>query len=225
MRLRISSTSRSATHLRVRRAIQPGSTALPTLASVALLLLVLLAVLPSSTHAAELQRIARDVAPAHSAPRRLPLLAALDRRGAGLSRRDSSYLCKCTCFGTNTTLVPLFAPLDPSKPCTTCTKQFCLDTLGSTPACKGAKIMASDGDTGTGWEGDIWAKCFQRDGGKDRTIVLLYVLTVLGLLVVAALRQPLTKAYEEYRQNGPSAMLRSITSNAPWYRQAQRARR
>jgi len=171
----------------------------------------------SAAQAAEVQRIPRqdDASPRRAAD---PVLSQ------SLHRRDSSFLCKCTCFGTNTTLVPLFAPQDPSKPCTTCTKQFCLDTLGSTPACKGAKIQASDGDTGTGWEGDVWAKCFQRDSGKDRSIVLLYLLTVLSLLAVAALRQPLTKAYEEYRANGPSAMLRSITSNAPWYQSSQRAR-
>ncbi|CAD6890312.1 unnamed protein product [Tilletia controversa] len=196
---------------------------LPSIGHALALALLMLALILPGIPAANVQRIPQESAsliPASSDadPHQPNLLQAL-------TKRDSAFLCKCTCFGTNTTLVPLFAPAEPSKPCATCTKQFCLDTLGSTPGCKGAKIMASDGDTGTGWEGDIWAKCFQRDGGKDRTIVSLYVLTVLGLLAVAALRKPLGKAFEEYRLHGASAMLRSITSRAPWYQQAQRGRR
>lgn len=30
------------------------------------------------------------------------------------------------CF-SNSTIIPLFRPSDPSKPCLSCTKQFCLD--------------------------------------------------------------------------------------------------
>lgn len=34
--------------------------------------------------------------------------------------------CKCICF-SNSTIIPLFRPADPSKPCLSCTRQFCLD--------------------------------------------------------------------------------------------------
>lgn len=34
--------------------------------------------------------------------------------------------CKCICF-SNSTIIPLYRPADPSKPCLSCTKQFCLD--------------------------------------------------------------------------------------------------
>ena len=76
-----------------------------------------------------------------------------------LSKRKAMYMCKCTCFSTNSTVVPLFAPADPSKPCLTCTRKFCLDQ--GLEICKGAKLEAPDHDTGTGYEGDVWARCFR----------------------------------------------------------------
>ena len=77
-----------------------------------------------------------------------------------LARRSTSvqHVCKCTCFSTNSTLIPLYAPVDPSKPCLTCTRQFCIDQ--NLDICKDAKLGDSDGDTATGFEGDVWAKCF-----------------------------------------------------------------
>ncbi|PWN48165.1 hypothetical protein IE53DRAFT_305193, partial [Violaceomyces palustris] len=95
-------------------------------------------------------------------------------------------LCKCTCFSTNSTLVPLYSPVDPIKPCSTCTRQFCLDQ--GLEICKGAKLEKTDGDTGTGWEGEVWAKCFERGGYKDQTTVTLYLLVVAALLLVTAMR-------------------------------------
>ncbi len=76
-----------------------------------------------------------------------------------LSKRAATYQCKCVCFGTNSTVVPLFAPLDPAKPCGTCTRQFCLDQ--QLDSCKGAQLGETDHDTGTGYEGDVWARCFR----------------------------------------------------------------
>ncbi|KAN0060118.1 hypothetical protein ACQY0O_008092 [Thecaphora frezii] len=105
---------------------------------------------------------------------------------AHVKRSPQQHLCKCTCFSTNSTLVPLFAPADPAKPCLTCTRQFCLDQ--GLEICKGARIAPPDGDTGTGWEGEVWAKCFERDDYKDQSIILFYLVTVVGLLVVTALR-------------------------------------
>lgn len=74
-------------------------------------------------------------------------------------KRKAMYMCKCTCFSTNSTVVPLFAPVDADKPCTTCTRKFCLDQ--GLDICKGAKLEKPDHDTGTGFEGDVWARCFR----------------------------------------------------------------
>jgi hypothetical protein len=72
---------------------------------------------------------------------------------------SSPYLCKCTCFSTNSTILPLLSPIDPSNPCTTCTRQFCLDQ--KLYGCEGARIENPNADTGTGWEGEVWARCFR----------------------------------------------------------------
>lgn len=75
------------------------------------------------------------------------------------AKSSNPYLCRCTCFGTNTTVVPLFSPTDAQNPCSTCTRQFCLSQ--SLEACRGARIERPDADTGTGWEGEVWAKCLR----------------------------------------------------------------
>ncbi|CAO1622919.1 unnamed protein product [Parajaminaea phylloscopi] len=124
---------------------------------------------------------------------------------------STPYLCKCTCFSTNTTILPLYAPIDPSNPCTTCTRQFCIEQ--NLKECQGARIEKPDADTGTGWEGEVWARCFQRDSGKDQTIVTLYLFIVVGLLVAAALRSHLTLWIEEFRQGGPPALGRAVHSS------------
>ncbi|WFD39418.1 uncharacterized protein MJAP1_002395 [Malassezia japonica] len=95
------------------------------------------------------------------------------------------HVCKCTCFTTNTTLIPLYVPQRPGDLCSTCTKQFCVERA---EGCRGAQIAEGNDDTGTGFEGQVWAKCFIRDPTKDQTIVLLYLIAVLGLLLVAFLR-------------------------------------
>lgn len=67
--------------------------------------------------------------------------------------------CKCLCFGTNSTILPLYLPKDPLAPCLTCTRQFCLDQkLG---ICLGAKSGEEDLDTGKGESGDVEARCFR----------------------------------------------------------------
>lgn len=102
------------------------------------------------------------------------------------AKSTNPYLCRCTCFGTNTTVVPLFSPIDPQNPCTTCTRQFCLNQ--SLEACRGARIERPDADTGTGWEGEVWAKCLRPDSERDKTIISLYILVIFALLAFAALR-------------------------------------
>lgn len=77
-----------------------------------------------------------------------------------LAASNNPHLCRCTCFVTNTTILPLFSPLDPHNPCSTCTRQFCLSQ--GLEACRGARIERPDADTGTGWEGEVWAKCLRK---------------------------------------------------------------
>lgn len=116
---------------------------------------------------------------------------------ASSTTASSPWLCRCTCFTTNTTIIPLYKPVDPSNPCTTCTRQFCIDQ--NLKECQGARIENPDVDVGTGWEGDVWARCFQRDSAKDHTLVTLYILTVVVLLIGAATRSHLEKWYEVSR--------------------------
>lgn len=135
-----------------------------------------------------------------------------------VSRASNSrnlHLCKCTCFQTNSTLVPLYSTSDPSKPCSTCNRQFCLDQ--GLEICKGAKLPHTDHDTGTGLEGDVWAKCFERDSGKDQSIITLYLLVVVGLVAFAAFRGRVEGWVRRYEELGPRGLY-SAVRDAPWRR-------
>ncbi|KAK8865741.1 hypothetical protein IAR55_000887 [Kwoniella newhampshirensis] len=101
--------------------------------------------------------------------------------------------CKCICF-TNSTIIPLYRPDNPAKPCLSCTRQFCLDQKLS--ICKGAEVPELDADVGTGTEGDVEARCFKRDSPRDQLIVTFFLLIVFGLLLYAAIRSRLRKAIE-----------------------------
>lgn len=125
------------------------------------------------------------------------------------------HLCKCTCFQTNSTLVPLYAPLDPAKPCLTCTRQFCLDQ--GLDMCKGAKLEHTDHDVGTGLEGDVWAKCFERDSYKDQSIITLYLLVVVALVAFAAMRGRVEGWYQRYQTMGPQGLYQAVRES-PWRR-------
>ncbi|GAC93751.1 hypothetical protein PHSY_001316 [Pseudozyma hubeiensis SY62] len=108
------------------------------------------------------------ISPTLASPQPATTSLLLPRSSPLVSPRQNSrhlHLCKCTCFQTNSTLVPLYSPSDPSKPCLTCTRQFCLDQ--GLEMCKGAKLEHADHDVGTGLEGDVWAKCFERDSVAD----------------------------------------------------------
>ena len=104
---------------------------------------------------------------------------------------EVKHVCKCTCFTTNTTLIPLHQAPKGRDLCSTCTKQFCVQ---SAEACRGAQIIESTDDSSTGFEGQVWAKCFGacaltvRDPTKDQSIVSLYLLCVVFLLLWAFLR-------------------------------------
>jgi len=51
-----------------------------------------------------------------------------------------------------------------------------------------------DPDTATGKEGDVEARCFQRDSPRDQLIVTLFILLVFGLLLGAGIKRRMEKA-------------------------------
>ncbi|THH06915.1 hypothetical protein EW145_g3756 [Phellinidium pouzarii] len=58
----------------------------------------------------------------------------------------------------------------------------------------GATLGDMDPDTATGKEGDVEARCFQRDSPRDQLIVTLFLLTVFGLLLGAGIKGKMVKA-------------------------------
>ncbi|CUA71736.1 hypothetical protein RSOLAG22IIIB_09773 [Rhizoctonia solani] len=52
----------------------------------------------------------------------------------------------------------------------------------------------SNPDTATGKEGDVEARCFQRDSPRDQLVVTLFLLIVFGLLLGAAVKGRMEKA-------------------------------
>ncbi|KAI9635017.1 uncharacterized protein MKK02DRAFT_43693 [Dioszegia hungarica] len=121
------------------------------------------------------------------------LACLLPAVSASIFSEPALSYCKCICF-SNSTIIPLFRPSDPSKPCLSCTKQFCLDQ--KLAICKNAELPELDVDVGTGTEGDVEARCFKRDSPRDELIVTFFVLTVIGMLLFAAVRGRFQKAIE-----------------------------
>ncbi|KAH9820267.1 hypothetical protein DFH28DRAFT_955832 [Melampsora americana] len=109
---------------------------------------------------------------------------------------DISF-CKCMCF-SNYTIVPLYRPKDIEKPCLSCTKQFCLDQ--KLVICQNAQLGNTNPDTGTGEEGDVRTKCFQRDSAKDATIVIGFIIITTSLLFGAFLKEYGIGIYELLRK-------------------------
>ncbi|KAH7930987.1 hypothetical protein BV22DRAFT_999420, partial [Leucogyrophana mollusca] len=109
-----------------------------------------------------------------------------------LNKWEATNFCKCVCFQSNYTTLRLDTPDDPSKPCLSCTKQWCLDQ--NLKICRGASLGDTDPDTATGKEGDVEARCFQRDSPRDQLVVTLFLLTVFGLLLGAGIKNRMLKA-------------------------------
>ncbi|KAI0639391.1 hypothetical protein C8Q77DRAFT_1152375 [Trametes polyzona] len=105
---------------------------------------------------------------------------------------EATNFCKCICFGTNYTILRMDIPDDPSKPCLSCTKLWCQQQ--NLAKCAGASIGDANPDTATGKEGDIEARCFQRDSPRDQLVVTLFLLTVFGLLLGAGIKGRMLKA-------------------------------
>lgn len=116
------------------------------------------------------------------------------------------------CFGTKSSILRLDIPDNPSKPCLSCTKQWCLNQ--NLPICAGASLGDTDPDTASGKEGDVEARCFrmytrssslgfsqlddgtpaERDSPRDQLVVTLFLLTVFGLLLGAGIKGRMIKA-------------------------------
>ncbi|KIM48186.1 hypothetical protein M413DRAFT_439905 [Hebeloma cylindrosporum] len=110
---------------------------------------------------------------------------------AGWKNWEATNFCKCICFGSSYTILPLTIPDNPSQPCLSCTKQWCLNQ--NLPICAGASLGNTNPDTATGKEGDVEARCFQRDSPRDQLVVTLFLLTVFGLLLGAGIKNRLLK--------------------------------
>ncbi|KAF9241368.1 hypothetical protein BU15DRAFT_24344, partial [Melanogaster broomeanus] len=105
---------------------------------------------------------------------------------------EAINFCKCICFQSNYSILPMVTPDNPSKPCLSCTKQWCLNQ--NLDICDGASLGDTDPDTATGMEGDVEARCFQRDSPRDQLVVTLFLLTVFGLLLSAGIKSRMVKA-------------------------------
>jgi hypothetical protein len=122
----------------------------------------------------------------------LILLSLVSSVNAILNKWEATNFCKCICFQSNYKILHLDIPDNPSKPCLSCTKQWCLNQ--NIPICAGAKLGDTNPDTATGKEGDIEARCFQRDSPRDQLVVTLFLLTVFGLLLAAGIKGRMLKA-------------------------------
>ncbi|KAJ3894969.1 hypothetical protein GG344DRAFT_39768, partial [Lentinula edodes] len=96
------------------------------------------------------------------------------------------------CFQSNYSILHLTLPDTPSQPCLSCTKQWCLNQ--NLAICAGASLGDTDPDTATGKEGDVEARCFQRDSPRDQLVVTIFLLVVFGLLLGAGIKRRLEKA-------------------------------
>jgi hypothetical protein len=60
--------------------------------------------------------------------------------------------------------------------------------------CAGATLGDPNPDTGTGKEGDVESRCFQRDSPRDQLVVVIFLLTVFGLLLGVGIKGKMTQA-------------------------------
>ncbi|KAI9303292.1 hypothetical protein BJ944DRAFT_241581 [Cunninghamella echinulata] len=84
--------------------------------------------------------------------------------------------CKCFC-GSNSTIFEL-PVMD--KPCSNCTKQFCLDNVEN-GICDGIADETCPSN-------DFKTACFARDSFKDEIIVRTFLIAVFGLILFAVIK-------------------------------------
>jgi len=109
-----------------------------------------------------------------------------------LNKWEATSFCKCICFQSNYSILHLNIPDNPAQPCLSCTKKWCLNQ--NLPICAGASLGVTNPDTATGKEGDVEARCFQRDSPRDQLVVTLFLLIVFGLLLAAGIKSRIEKA-------------------------------
>ncbi|KAI7862750.1 hypothetical protein BDF14DRAFT_1885749 [Spinellus fusiger] len=83
--------------------------------------------------------------------------------------------CKCFC-GSNSTIFEL--PRVDTKPCSGCTKQFCLENVQD-GICDGIADETCPSN-------DFRTACFARDSFKDEIIIRMLLVMIFGLVVFAA---------------------------------------
>ncbi|GAA6002724.1 hypothetical protein JCM10207_007645 [Rhodosporidiobolus poonsookiae] len=127
------------------------------------------------------------------------------------SSSTSMSFCSCRCF-SNSTIIPLYRPANPSNPCLSCTRQFCLDQ--KLPQCVGAQNPEEDPDTATGEGGDVEARCFQRDSPKSHFIVISFLVVTGILLVLAVLKQYGLDLPAIFAQSGVRGTLQEVVQFA-----------
>ncbi|RUS20849.1 hypothetical protein BC937DRAFT_94196 [Endogone sp. FLAS-F59071] len=107
------------------------------------------------------------------------------------------WFCKCTC-GANSSILEL--PLNETKPCALCTKQYCLENVPN-GTCEGIQDSTCPST-------DLHTACFARDSLKDEIIVYLFLIVTLSLLFIAMVRPYVTNWWRQHQ-------IRNIYSSMP----------
>lgn len=79
--------------------------------------------------------------------------------------------CSCEC-GLNQTVIPLLDGDNNRLPCSSCTRQFCLNS----DACNVAVEL-------------VLTKCFQRESIKDQVVVWAFIILTVILIALAAFKR------------------------------------
>ncbi|KAL0088754.1 hypothetical protein J3Q64DRAFT_1731513 [Phycomyces blakesleeanus] len=108
----------------------------------------------------------------------------------GVQAVELQMFCKCFC-GSNSTIFEL--PMVDPKPCSNCTKQFCLDNVKD-GMCDGIADETCPSN-------DFRTACFARDSFKDEIIVRIFLVIIFGLIIFAFIK-PYVDQWKKDRQSG-----------------------
>ncbi|KAI8640347.1 hypothetical protein BD408DRAFT_445228 [Parasitella parasitica] len=106
---------------------------------------------------------------------------------ASIQAGDIKMFCKCFC-GSNSTVFEL--PLLDPKPCSNCTKQFCLDNVKD-GICDGIADATCPSN-------DFKTACFARDSYKDEIIVRSFLIITISLILFS-LAKPYVDKWQKER--------------------------
>ncbi|CEI92387.1 hypothetical protein RMCBS344292_06648 [Rhizopus microsporus] len=100
---------------------------------------------------------------------------------------EIQMFCKCFC-GSNSTIFEL--PMTSLRPCSVCTKQYCLDNMQD-GLCDGIADATCPSN-------DFKTECFARDSFKDEMIVRSFLLITSGLIVYSIIKPLLKDKWQKY---------------------------